>query len=126
MCDASGDPFASVARPERHFAGGSVEYVGETVFALRPADPVDDLDGVVTDTLGTERYVAGDWFDLPATVYFVHDTVTGDVLRVGVRADRIDLHALPDTGVATLRALTERIDRTAETAFDVEPIATPE
>jgi len=118
------DPFA-VDRPERQFSNGTVEYVGETVFALRP-DQSADLASVVSTTLDSDRYVAGDWFDLPATVYLVHDTATGDVCRVAVRAGRIELHALPDTTRETLAALRDRLANVAETTLTVDPIATPD
>lgn len=124
--DGESDPF-DVERPDRRVANGSVEYVGETIFALRPdGDEIDDHESVVATALGADRYVAGDWFDLPATVYLVHDTATTDVARVAVRSDRIELHALPNTGVETLQALRNRLANAAETTLSVESIATPD
>jgi hypothetical protein len=115
-----GPSFDVPARPARRFtATGSVEYEGETVFSLSPttegADdqppeiPVGELDSLVTSVLDTERYIAGDWFDLPRPVYLVYDSTASTTFRVVVRHGRVELHLLPDTDADGLQAFYDRL-----------------
>ena len=109
--DAAG-PFVIRERPRRRFSGrGGLEYAGGTVFLLTPeSDPgVDELCAWVESVLGQADYRWGDWFDLPMPLYLVHDDQTKDTFRVGVRAGRIELHILPETGPTGLAAFYERL-----------------
>lgn len=111
------------ARPERHYPGaGGVEYQGETVFGLTPASARsdDDLVALVEEVLAAEAYTHGDWFDLPMTLFLVHDAEAGTVFRVGVRDGRVDLHVLPATESAGLRAFYERLSRATDVEWTVE------
>jgi hypothetical protein len=107
-----GDPFAIPSRPQRHYPhGGGLEYEGETIFALTP-DPdlsADALQTLVEDVFETGPYVYGDWFDLPVPLYTVHDEETGDVFRVVVRDEQIELHVLPFTNSPGLEAVFDRL-----------------
>lgn len=110
------DPdFEIPARPERRYPRhGGVEYDGQTVFTLRPADDRedrddDDLTGLVESVLSQSPYTYGDWFDLPMPLLLVHDEETGDTFRVAVRDGAVELHVLPATGSAGLRALYDRL-----------------
>ncbi|PSP81627.1 hypothetical protein BRC81_00125 [Halobacteriales archaeon QS_1_68_20] len=107
------------ARPERNYTPtGGVEYVGETAFHLKP-DPelaVDELEAALADVLDADRYVRGDWFDLPRPVFLVHDEPVSTSFRVVVRSGRVELHVLPSTEAAGLRELFDRLR--AETDVD--------
>lgn len=101
---------------------GGVEYVGETIFYLRPVPGVgdDDLDALVTDVLDGERYVYGDWFELPLPVYLVHDRAERTVFRVVVRKGRVELHVLPNTESVGLRSLYDRLNAASDRAWSIE------
>lgn len=104
--------FTIPRRPERRYPRrGGVEYEGETVFSLTPADPYDDaaLSELVESVLDAGPYRYGDWFDLPMPLYLVHDDETGDTFRVAVRAGDVEFHVLPDTQPRGLRALYDRL-----------------
>jgi hypothetical protein len=99
-------------RPTRRYRrDGGVEYVGGTVFSLAPAaDRSDDeLATLVERVLAAEAYRYGDWFDLPMPLYLVHDDGTHDTFRVSVRDGRVELHVLPETDSAGLRAFHGRL-----------------
>jgi hypothetical protein len=118
------DPtFTIPQRPTRRYPyQGGVEYEGETVFGLEPRRDRSDADlaALVEDVLSTEPYTYGDWFDLPMPLYLVHDEGTGDVFRVGVRDGRVELHVLPATESAGLRALYERLRAASDGEWRVE------
>lgn len=88
-------------------SGGDAEYRGQTVFRLtpEPSSSNAELDTLVTTVLAAERYTYGDWFDLPAPVYLVHDRTTGDVFRVVVRDGRVEFHVLANTEPEGLSAM---------------------
>jgi len=104
--------FAVPSRPERRFTDdGGVEYEGETVFALtpEPSRSDDELAALVETVLDGDPYRHGDWFELPMPLYLVRDDAAGDTFRVAVRDGRVELHVLPDTGRAGLRAFYDRL-----------------
>lgn len=106
-------------RPKRRFtATGSVEYEGETVFTLTPDEesntPVDHLDQLVTAVLDEDRYVSGDWFDLPRPVYLVYDREESTAFRVVIRDGRVELHLLPDTAEAGLQGFYDQLVQASE------------
>ncbi|MFC6835142.1 hypothetical protein [Halomarina ordinaria] len=112
MTDAAEDPtFAIPARPERRFSSTTVEHDGGVVFVLAPAVERDEssLDALLRDVLDGGPYRYGDWFDLPLPLYLVHDDGTRDTFRVVVRDGTVELHVLPETGSAGLRALYDRL-----------------
>lgn len=114
------DPtFDIPSRPERHYpATGGVEYEGATVFSVEPAsDPTPgDLEELLLSILDGERYVTGDFFDLPAPAYLVRDEAVGTSFRAVVRDGHVELHVLPHTDACALEALYERI--VVETTVD--------
>lgn len=110
-------------RPERtypHDAG--VEYTGGTLFRLRPdPEPAEtELAALVEGVLAADRYTYGDWFDLPAPVYLVHDERHGTAFRVVVRYGNVEFHVLPETASAALRGMYSRICDAGEYAWSVE------
>ncbi|WP_336133936.1 hypothetical protein [Natronomonas amylolytica] len=112
MADDDTPTFAISDRPVRRYPRrGGVEYEGETVFAVTPADDYDDpqLAALVESVLDEGPYRYGDWFDLPMPLYLVHDEETGDTFRVAVRDGSVEFHVLPNTDSAGLRALYERL-----------------
>ncbi|QLD84903.1 hypothetical protein HWV23_03940 [Natronomonas halophila] len=122
MADDDTPTFAIPERPVRRYPRrGGVEYDGETVFLLTPADDYEDpeLASLVEAVLEDDLYRYGDWFDLPMPLYLVHDEETGDTFRVAVRDGRIEFHVLPNTDSAGLRALYERLVARSETAWHV-------
>ena len=109
--------------PERRYSRhAGLEYEGSTVFSLSPtadyADP--ELDDLLHSVLDDDRYTYGDWFDLPMALYLVYDMRTGDVFRVAVRGGTIELHVLPETDSAGLRALYRRLRERSECEWVVE------
>lgn len=122
MADDDTPTFAIPKRPERRYPRrGGVEYDGETVFSLRPADARDDetLSRLVESVLEEHQYRYGDWFDLPMPLYVVHDETTGDTFRVAVRDGAVEFHVLPETEPAGLRALYERLITATDTEWSV-------
>ncbi len=112
LADGESPTFEIPARPERNYTPtGGVEYVGETAFHLEPdLEPsAEELEDVLTDLLDADRYVRGDWFDLPRPVYLVHDRRVSTSFRVVVRSGRLELHVLPSTESEGLRALYDRL-----------------
>jgi hypothetical protein len=107
------------ARPERRFSRRTVEHEGEVAFVCRPADH-DDPEALVRAVLEAGPYRYGDWFDLPMPLFLVHDDETGDTFRVAVRDGNVELHVLPETGEAGLRALYDRLVARSECAWRVE------
>lgn len=105
--------FEIPARPERRYSRTTVEYEGTVVFALAPQGggaPGDgEVDALLSRVLEEGPYRYGDWFDLPMPLYLVHDDDTGDTFRVAVRDGTVELHVLPETGSAGLRALYDRL-----------------
>ena len=111
--------FSIPQRPTRRYRRrGGIEYEGETVFSLRSARDVDDrsLTESVESILERRPYRYGDWSDLPMPLYLVHDDETGDTFRVAVRDGAVQLHVLPETGRAGLRAFYDRLTATSEAA----------
>lgn len=118
--DGGDDRFAIPRRPDRRYPhSGGVEYDGETVFSLTPTPPQDDgrLESLLESVLTADRYVFGDWFDLPMPLYLVHDSETGDVFRVSVRDGQVRLHVLPATDPPGLRGLFDGL-RAADEAIE--------
>lgn len=112
MADDDTPTFAIPEPPVRRYPRrGGVEYEGQTVFSLTPADPLDDpeLASLVRSVLEGGPYRYGDWFDLPMPLYLVHDDVTGDTFRVAVRDGDVEFHVLPDTEPEGLRRLYDRL-----------------
>jgi hypothetical protein len=117
------DPtFDIPARPERRFSRTTVRYDGDVEFRLTPAGEGDtnEIEGLVSDVLDTGPYRYGDWFDLPMTVFLVHDDATHDTFRVSVRDGRVTLHVLPETGSAGLRALYDRLVAESDCSWSVD------
>lgn len=110
-------------RPERVFPReGGVEYEGGTVFRLSP-DPAaseEELAAVVEGVLADDRYTYGDWFELPAPVYLVHDEDRSTAFRVVIRYGSVEFHLLPDTDRAALRRLYDRLREAADRTWRVE------
>ena len=121
---ADDDPsFEIPRRPRRRYPRrGGVEHEGGTVFSLRPERPCEDpeLASLVESVLDAEPYRYGDWFDLPMPLYLVHDADAGDTFRVAVRDGAVELHVLPDTGTAGLRALYDRLRSATDGEWRVE------
>lgn len=108
----AGPSFEIPAWPRRRYPrDGGVEYAGETVFTLtpEPARETGTLDTLVRQVLAADHYTYGDWFELPMPLYLVNDHETGDVFRIGIRDGTVELHVLPATGSAGLRAFYERL-----------------
>jgi len=109
--------------PERTYPrGGGVEYEGGTVFRLSPDSGATEaeLAAVVERVLAGDRYTYGDWFELPAPVYLVHDRRHATALRVVVRDGAVEFHVLPDTARAALRDLYDGLVGAADCAWRVE------
>ncbi|NHN61301.1 hypothetical protein [Halorussus rarus] len=99
-------------RPERTYPrDGGVEYEGGTVFRLSPdADRSEsDLVALVEDVLDGDRYTFGDWFELPAPVYLVHDERHSTAFRVVIRHGSVELHVLPETAPEALEGMYARL-----------------
>ncbi|QLD91003.1 hypothetical protein HWV07_18900 [Natronomonas salina] len=123
MADDDTPTFAIPEPPVRRYPRrGGVEYEGQTVFSLTPADPLDDpeLASLVRSVLEGDPYRYGDWFDLPMPLYLVHDDVTGDTFRVAVRDGDVEFHVLPDTEPEGLRRLYDRLVDASETTWYVD------
>lgn len=107
----AGPSFDIPAWPRRHYPySGGVEYEGETVFTLTPAEQRSDdaLTRLVEDVVA-DAYTYGDWFDLPMPLFLVRDDRTGDVFRVSVRDGTVELHVLPATESEGLRRFYDRL-----------------
>ena len=123
MADDDTPTFAIPEPPVRRYPRrGGVEYEGQTVFTLTPADPLDDpeLASLVRSVLEGDPYRYGDWFDLPMPLYLVHDDGTGDTFRVAVRDGDVEFHVLPDTEPEGLRRLYDRLVDASETTWYVD------
>ncbi|WP_232820617.1 hypothetical protein [Halorussus litoreus] len=109
-------------RPKRVYSHDGVEYEGGTVFKLSPdpAESNDRLAGVVERVLSGDRYTYGDWFELPAPVYLVHDERDSSVFRVVIRSGTVEFHVLPDTAREALRGLYDRLREEADCAWRVD------
>jgi len=115
--------FEVSTRPERRYpASGGVEYEGEVVFVLRPSPErsTDDLDALLSEVLADDRYVRGDFFDLPAPVYLVRDEALGTSFRAVVRGGELRLHVLPHTETDALAALYDAVVAAGEADWTVE------
>jgi hypothetical protein len=111
--------FSIPVRPERTYPfSGGVTYEGETTFVLAPeADlTTDSLRRLVADVLADGPYRYGDFLNLPMPLYLVKDDQTSDVFRLSVRDGSVQLHVLPDTESAGLRAMYDRL--VAESGVD--------
>lgn len=116
------DPtFDIPARPERRYSRRTVQYDGDVDFTLTPAHGLGTsrLEALVTDVLDTGPYRYGDWFDLPMTLFLVHDDETHDTFRVSIREGTVTLHVLPKTNAAGLRALYDRIVAASDYTWSV-------
>jgi hypothetical protein len=119
----TGEPtFEIPAWPDRRFSRSTVEYEGTVLFALAPTDPPDDgeVHALLGRVLEEGPYRYGDWFDLPMPLYLVHDDDTGDTFRVAVRDGTVELHVLPATESAGLRAIYDRLVAASDSAWAVE------
>jgi len=120
--------FESPERPRRRLTPeGGVEYEGEVLFALEPAGEasVAALDDLLAGALSADRYVDGDFFELPQPVYLVHDDALSTTFRAAVRPDRIELQMLPDTDPAALAELYVRVAAASDRDWRVEREVTP-
>lgn len=110
-------------RPERVYpVEGGVEYVGGTIFHLSP-DPEtsnEELATLVETVLDGDQYTFGDWFDLPAPVYLVHDERHRSAFRVVVRYETVEFHILPETDSVALRRLYRCLRDTSDHSWAVE------
>lgn len=123
MADDADPRFAIPDRPERRFTDdGGVRYEGEAVIELTPRSGLPDaeLDALVLEVLGHEDYRYGDWFELPMPLYLVRDDATADTFRVAVRGGAVELHVLPDTDSAGLRAFYDRLVEASAVGWTVE------
>lgn len=110
-------------RPKRTYPyDGGVEYEGGTIFRLSPAPDFadDELRTLVEEVLGGRRYTFGDWFDLPAPVYLVHDERHSTAFRVVIRYGAVELHVLPETAGEALRQIYARLCEESECVWRVE------
>lgn len=115
-------PFDIPVRPERRYTrSGGVEYEGGTTFHLvsKPSLSADELESILTNVLDNERYVLGDWFDLPRPVFLVHDRTVSTAFRVVVRSGRLELHVLPSTDSAALKAIFDQLRETTDVEWNV-------
>lgn len=123
MADDDDPTFAISTPPERRYPrGGGVEYEGETVFRLQPSVERTEarLQTTVEGILADDAYTYGDWLDLPMPLYLVHDEETGDVFRVIVRDQAVELHVLPATESAGLRRFYDRLDDRTDDSWHVD------
>ena len=121
-------PFQIRDRPERRYPpSGGVEYEGETVFVLTPDGDrsTGDLDALVQSVLDADRYVRGDFFDLPAPAYLVRDAEVGTSFRAVVRDGRVELHVLPHTEAVALAALFDELRSVGDGGWEVERRSRP-
>lgn len=110
-------------RPERVYPhDGGVRYEGGTIFRLSP-DPEladDELDALVETVLDANRYTFGDWFELPAPVYLVHDERHTTAFRVVIRYGTVEFHVLPETTREALSGMYGRLCEVADCSWRVE------
>lgn len=121
--------FEVSTRPERRYpASGGVEYEGDVVFVLRPSPErsTDALDALLAAVLAEDRYVRGDFFDLPAPVYLVRDRELGTSFRAVVRDGELRLHVLPHTDTEALAALYDAVVATSDADWAVERRGEPD
>ncbi|MFC6963911.1 hypothetical protein [Halocatena marina] len=117
------DPsFEIPERPKRQYSRRTVQYDGDVNFTLTPAHDreTDQLEALVIDVLDTGPYRYGEWFDLPMTLFLVHDDQTNDTFRVSIRDGSVTLHVLPKTDSAGLKALYERIVAASNCGWSVD------
>ncbi|WP_137286219.1 hypothetical protein [Halorussus salinisoli] len=110
-------------RPERVYPrGGGVEYEGGTVFRLSPDPevPERELATLVESVLDGDRYTYGDWFELPAPVYLVHDERHSTAFRVVIRSGSVEFHVLPETSAEALRGMYSRLSEAGECGWRVD------
>lgn len=110
-------------RPKRVYPhDGGVEYEGGTIFRLSPAPELADgeLRTLVEEVLGGRRYTFGDWFDLPAPVYLVHDERHSTAFRVVIRYGSVEFHVLPETAREALCRMYARLCEESEFGWCVE------
>jgi hypothetical protein len=110
-------------RPERAYPReGGVEYEGGTVFRLSPDSDVSEgeLASLVEGVLDGDRYTYGDWFELPAPVYLVHDERHSTAFRVVIRYGSVEFHVLPDTAASALRVMYSRLCEDGEFGWRVD------
>ena len=115
--------FTIPAHPERRFPRrGSLEYEGETVFRLTPWERGDaaDLESLVEAVLTEGPYRAGDFLELPMTLWLVRDDETADVFRVSIRDSSVRLHVLPDTESTGLRRFYDRLREYTDCEWQVD------
>lgn len=115
-------------RPQRRYPrSGGVTYEGETIFRLSPdADREEEhLADLVEGVLAGDAYTFGDWFDLPAPVYLVHDDELDTTFTAVVRNGSVELHVLPDTSSEGLAALYRRLAAASETDWSVACDSSP-
>lgn len=106
--------------PERRFTRSTVRHAGGAEFTLTPVETTSDLDSILSDVLEDGPYRYGDWFDLPMTVFLVHDGETHDTFRVSVRDGTVRLHVLPETEPSGLKAIYDRLNATTESGWTID------
>ncbi|MFC4451483.1 hypothetical protein [Halorussus aquaticus] len=109
-------------RPERVYPrDGGVEYEGGTVFRLSPEPerPERELAALVESVLDGDRYTYGDWFELPAPVYLVHDERHSTAFRIVIRYGSVEFHVLPETAEEALRGMYSRLREFGECRWSV-------
>lgn len=122
MAADSEPTFEIPIRPSRRYSRhGGLEYEGKTVFVLRPESDGEEplLVELVESVLNQSPYSYGDWFNLPMPLYVVHDDQTGDTFRIGIRDGAVELHVLPATEPAGLRAFYDRLTDASSMAWSV-------
>ncbi|WP_327053661.1 hypothetical protein [Halomicrococcus gelatinilyticus] len=120
--------FAIPHRPERRYPrDGGVRYEGETIFRISPDADLDEaaLVDLVESVLAEDGYTFGDWFDLPAPVYLVHDDERDTTFTVVVRYETVELHVLPETNSAGLLAFYRRLTDRSDATWSVTCESTP-
>lgn len=111
--------FEIPSHPERVYpASGGIRYEGGSRFVLEPEGPTD-LNETVNGALDADRYVVGDWFDLPQPVYLVHDGSLDTGFKVVVIGDAVRIHVLPDTDAAALAAFFDALEEVSTVDWSV-------
>lgn len=117
----SDQAFSIDHRPVREFdRSGSPSVHGGMEFQLSPARSDVDARAAVRSVLEDERYVVGDWFDLPQPVHLVHDREAGGAFRVAVRGNTITFAVLPSTTEAALETMHRRLVDVTESTWEIE------
>lgn len=122
---ADPDRFAIPVRPTRTIVGETVQASGEVVFRFTPSDSSTDVRGLVSLILATEGYTAGDWFGLPEPVYLVHDEVIGDVFRVRISGQTVEVMVLPSTTPRSVERFYDQLGSNSSVDWAIDRRVTP-